>query len=38
MEASDVLAALNPLTGTIAYSAAAMFIAPLMAARLRGIV
>jgi hypothetical protein len=38
MEALDVLAALNPLTGTIAYSAAAMFIAPLMAARLRGIV
>ena len=37
MDAAEILAALNPLTGTIAYSAAVMFLAPLVAARLRGI-
>lgn len=33
-----ILAELNPLTGTILYSAAVMFIAPWLAARLRGLI
>jgi hypothetical protein len=37
MGAAEVLAAFNPLAGTILYSAAVMFLAPLAAARLRGI-
>ena len=37
MGAAEVLQAFNPLAGTILYSAAAMFLAPLAAARLRGI-
>jgi len=37
MGAAELLAALNPITGTIAYSAAVMLFAPLIAARLRGI-
>jgi hypothetical protein len=37
MGAEAILAALNPMTGTIAYSAAAMVFAPLAAAWLRGI-
>lgn len=36
MGAAELLAALNPLTGTIAYSAAVMLFVPLIAARLRG--
>jgi hypothetical protein len=37
MGAAEILAAFNPLAGTIPYSAAVMFLAPLAAARLRGI-
>lgn len=37
MGAAELLAALNPLAGTILYSAAVMLLAPLIAARLRGI-
>jgi hypothetical protein len=37
MGAAEILAALNPLSGTIAYSAVVMFLAPLAAARLRGL-
>ena len=34
----EIMAELNPLTGTIPYSAAVMLIAPWAAARLRGVV
>lgn len=37
MGAPEITAALNPLSGTIPYSAAVMFIAPWLAARLRGL-
>jgi hypothetical protein len=37
MGAAEMLAAFNPLTGTIPYSAAVMLLAPLLAARFRGI-
>ena len=37
MDAPRILAELSPLSGTIAYSAAVMLLAPLAAARLRGI-
>ena len=37
MGAAEMLAAFNPLTGTIPYSAAVMLLAPLLAARVRGI-
>ncbi len=38
MGVPEIMAELNPLTGTIPYSAAVMFIAPWLAARLRGLV
>lgn len=37
MGTPEIMAELNPLSGTIAYSAAVMFIAPWLAARLRGL-
>lgn len=37
MGTAEIMAALNPLSGTIAYSAVVMFLAPLVAARLRAI-
>jgi hypothetical protein len=37
MDGAEVLAQLNPMTGTIAYSAAAMLLAPLTAAWFRGL-
>ncbi len=36
LDATALLAALNPLSGTITWSAALMLVAPLLAARLRG--
>lgn len=37
LDAPALLSALNPLTGSIAWTAAMMLIAPLLAARLRGL-
>lgn len=37
LDAQALVAALNPLEGSIAWTAALMFIAPLLAARLRGL-
>ncbi len=37
MGVPEILAAINPLSGTILYSAAVMFLAPLAASRLRGL-
>ncbi len=37
MGAAEMLAAFNPLTGTLPYSAVVMLLAPLLAARVRGI-
>lgn len=36
LDATALLAALNPLSGSIAWSAGLMFLAPVLAARLRG--
>lgn len=37
MDAAQILAAFNPLSGTVLYSAAVMLAAPWLAARLRGL-
>ena len=37
LDTASLLAALNPATGSVAWSAALMLVAPLLAARLRGL-
>jgi hypothetical protein len=37
LDAQALLAALNPASGTVLWSAALMLVAPLVAARLRGL-